>query len=241
MKHSTMLSYATSRPTFSNSFLSLILLFLFAHKPLAAETPQKRSTTLRERAMNAEQQLREYRQQVHLSKEKFRGISSVHSEVGIRIDRASKTSSTIFFYDNMESGANGWTTAAYTGSDIWQQTTLNASSPTHSWWPGVALQSNYDNGTRIDNALISPAINLTSDVAPIELLFTENYVTERGWDYCMVDVSTNAGINWTHLRGGYGAAPAGSSDGWIITTLDLSAFAGQTERCDDPPIAASCR
>src|SRR5437762_493676 len=103
MKHFTVLSCPSSRFT----FLSLIIIVLLNHLPLQAGTPQKRSISFRERAMNAEQQMREYRQRVLVSNDKLRGISSVHSDVGVRIDRASKTSSTIFFYDNIESGTNG--------------------------------------------------------------------------------------------------------------------------------------
>jgi len=208
---------------------SVLALLMLSYLPLAsAESPQRAATSMRERAMNAGQQLREYRQGILVSKQKRRDISSAHSEVGIRINNATKTSSTVFFYDNMESGVNGWTTTAYTGSDLWHQTTLNASSATHSWWFGIEAQSNYDNDARINNAVISPSVNLTTAVAPISLLFAENYVTEQGWDYCMVDVSTDGGSNWIHLRGGYGSAPTGSSDGWTITSLDLSTYAGQT-------------
>ncbi|HEV8539024.1 MAG TPA: hypothetical protein VGR15_08925, partial [Bacteroidota bacterium] len=227
MKHSAKFSSVSSRYSFIQGCSVILLAVILLSPPLSSAQRQKNSISFRERTMNAAQQLREYRQQLRLTKENARSTSALHSEVAIRINRTAKTSSTIYYYDDIESGANGWTSAAYTGSDLWHQSILNASSATHSWWPGIELQSNYDNGARIDNALISPALDLSSAIAPVELLFTENYVTERGWDYCMVDVSTDGGTNWTHLRGGYGAAPAGGSDGWIITTLDLSAYAGQ--------------
>jgi len=34
-------------------------------------------------------------------------------------------------------------------------------------------------------------------------------------------------VVWTPLRGGYGAAPSGSSGGWIMSVLDLSSYAGE--------------
>ncbi|MBI1807285.1 MAG: immune inhibitor A, partial [Ignavibacteria bacterium] len=210
---------------------TVILSLGFHPSSVRAEAPQRQRTqSLQERAMNAAQQLREYHHRVanEAANLKLRGLSKAPAEVGIKINREMKTSSTIFFYDNMESGINGWATEAYTGSDLWHQSTLNAGSPTHSWWAGVENQSNYVNGTRINNALKSPSIDLTSAVAPLRLLFTENYMTELGWDYCIVDVSTDGGTNWTHLRGGYGSAPSGDNHGWQIAFLDLSPYAGQT-------------
>jgi len=186
----------------------------------------------RERRMNAERQLREYRQSAQkekLLKSSIRSISSAPAEVGIQINAAAKTSSTIFFYDNFESGAHTWTTELNNGStdDLWHSTTLNSSSVTHSWWPGIELQSNYNTGRRISTSMKSEAIDLTAAAGPVTLLFAENYRTERGWDYCMVDVSSNGGANWTPLRGAYGAAPSGNSEGWKITILDLTSYAGQ--------------
>ncbi len=181
-----------------------------------------------QRAMEANAQMAELRARLRADKSGDATLSSVRDQVQVSLDPAARTSSTIFFYDNMENGANGWTTAAYTGSDIWHQTTVGASSATHSWWPGVDLAQNYATGARINGAAVTPSINLGAATAPLTLLFTENFYTERGWDYCMVDVSTDGGSSWTPLRGEFGTAPSGSTEGWKITTLDISAFAGST-------------
>jgi hypothetical protein len=85
---------------------------------------------------------------------------------------------------------------------------------------------NYNTGHRIRNALVSPSVDLSVGLTPITLLFTEDYFTEKGWDFCMVDVSSDGGSTWNHLRGGYGDAPSGDSYGWKVTTLDLSPYAG---------------
>ncbi len=153
---------------------------------------------------------------------------SPSSELLIKPNPAKKTSSTIIFYDNMENGVNGWTTVKYSGTtdDLWHQTSTDANSPTKSWWCGVVGQSNYSTDNRIHNALISPAINLTSASGSVILTFAEKYFTEKGWDFCMVDASTDAGTNWTPLRGLYGISTAGNSNGWKLTQLDLSQFAG---------------
>lgn len=149
-------------------------------------------------------------------------------EATLRIDKSFSTASTVFFKDDMEGGANGWTSTAYTGSDLWHQSTLNSNSPAHSWWAGIEGPGTYDDGARINAALISPSIDLTAAVGSVSLLFTENYVTEAGWDFCMVDASTNGGATWTSLRGGYGSAPSGDSYGWIISSLNLTPYAGHT-------------
>ncbi|HMD14332.1 MAG TPA: SdrD B-like domain-containing protein, partial [Bacteroidota bacterium] len=185
-----------------------------------------------ERAMSAAQQLRDYhRQQAEQQKKSsLRGISSVQPKVGISIDKTSGTTSTIFFYDNFESGAHTWTTELYGGTtdNIWHRTTLNSSSPTHSWWAGIDGLGNYNTGRTINTAVVSELINLTGAVGSVTLMFAENYATEHGWDDCMVDVTTDSEATWTHLRGGYGAAPSGSSNGWTITSLDLTPYAGKT-------------
>lgn len=226
-----VLYFVTRRPWWRQSLLAVASFgLIFPSSGVRAEqakTDRQSSASFKQRAMSAAEQLRAYQHRMSsLKKDALRGVSTARREVEIKIDQEAKTSSTIFYFNNFESGVNGWTTQAYTGSDIWIQATLHASSPTHSWWPGIALQSNYDNGTRINDALISPAISLVGAVGPIRLMFAEDFVTERGWDYCMVDVSSNGGTTWTPLRGSYGSAPTGDTEGWQITTLDLTAYAG---------------
>jgi len=209
-------------------FIGIIsLIFLFPLTILAAENTQQQIQSPRERAMKAAEQLRHFKNKYKMNQKgrDYQSSFQSKSDVSIRFNNSIRSASVIYFYDNMESGTNGWTTIAYTGSDLWHQTTSDASSKPTSWWVGIESQQNYDNGSRINNALISPTINLIGAVPPVKLMFTENFVTETGWDYCMVDVSTDGGTSWNHLRGGYGSAPSGDTDGWMITDLDLSAYA----------------
>lgn len=142
----------------------------------------------------------------------------------VNADRHAKISAVIF-NDDMEGGVNGWTTSLEDGStdDLWHRQTGNYNSPTTAWWCGIVGGSDYNTGNRISNALISPSITL-SGIAPITLEFYESYATESGWDFCNVDVSTDGGSNWTPLRSGI----SGSSSGWQLTSIDLSAYNGQT-------------
>ncbi len=139
-----------------------------------------------------------------------------------------------YFSDDMESGTNGWTTELIGGStdDLWHQTSLDYNSSNNSWWFGIESQGNYNTGNRINSAVISPSIDLIGATAPLTLEFFENYDTEPGWDYCMVDITTDGGGTWTQLRGnsapsGGGNAPSGNSGGWILSTIDISSYAGQ--------------
>src|ERR1041385_7049875 len=214
-------------------FAMIVIVLSMVIQLTAAQTKNnagRRSASSIERKMNALEAMRElqHRQSTLIHEKNSRNTSSAQSQVQIKLNAAKHTSSTIFFYDNMESGANGWTTELIGGAtdNLWHQTTLDANSPSHSWWCGIDGQLNYHSGNRLNTAVKSPSIDLSGAIAPVTLLFTENYFTELGWDYCMVDVSVNGGVSWTPLRGNYGSAPSGDSKGWIISTLDLSTYVG---------------
>lgn len=132
----------------------------------------------------------------------------------------------IFFEDNMENGINNWTTEILDGAsdDLWHRSESAANSPVTSWWCADEIAGNYNTGNRIKTALISPAIDLTSAVAPVTLSFYETYNTEEGWDFCMVDVSIDGGLTWQTVRDGL----SGNSGGWLESAVDLSTFAGET-------------
>ncbi len=143
----------------------------------------------------------------------------------------------IIFFEDFESGSLGWTTALVEDGidDLWHPTTVDNFSPNTSWWSADPFTGDYDTGNQIQNTLISPPIDLTSITGTITLSFFEDYYTEHGWDYVMVDVSLDDGLTWTQLRGfagpgGTGTAPSGDSNGWIFTSLDLTPFAGQVIR-----------
>ncbi len=230
-----MNTYSSLRPQsspvlFTLWLLSLALPLVSVQNSLAVQRqPRPKANSTQLRTMEATRQLRDYRRRIGLS-QGLRAPFSAGPGATLRIDKSFSTSSTIFFEDNMEGGANGWTSVAYSGSDLWHQSTLNSNSPTHSWWAGIEGPGTYGNGGRINSALISPPIDLTAAAGSVSLLFAENYVTEAGWDFCMVDASTNGGASWTSLRGGYGSAPSGDSYGWVVSSLNLTPYAGHTLR-----------
>jgi len=101
---------------------------------------------------------------------------------------------------------------------------LSYSSPIHSLWCGVEGNYDYNTGSRVNTAVISPSIYLPYGAEFITLGFWENFNTEYGWDICMVDISTNDGNTWIQLR----TPLSGSSAGWVYSEIDLSGYQGET-------------
>jgi len=151
----------------------------------------------------------------------------------LELDQLSVTAiptETTIFFDDMEHGPMGWTTEVYGEEDLWHVSERRAHSPSSSWWCGVEDRGHYGTPYAISTAVISPSIDLRDAAAPVNLSFHENYVTETHWDQCMVDLSRDGGSSWIPLRGTYGFAPSGSSNGWVLEQLDLSAYAGEIVR-----------
>ena len=172
---------------------------------------------------------------VTLSKKKVRENPSNFLEMkNNSIKRKGQPLTSIFnfigttFKDDFEGPDKGWTIETFEGDAPWHVTETNFSSETHSWWCGFEETGTYDNGNQINTALVSPLINLSSVTSDsLFLIFSESFETELGWDFCMVDITTNNGLNWIPLRGEMGSAPSGSSGGWILTTSDISEYIGE--------------
>jgi hypothetical protein len=93
----------------------------------------------------------------------------------------------VVFEDDVEIGANGWTT-----DGRWVITTEASASPTHSWTesPGVLYGHDWN------ASLFSPAMDLTA-VEGVVLEFSHIYELEDGYDFGHVELSTDAGASWT--------------------------------------------
>ncbi len=230
MKHDTAEGRSVVSINHPHSFLRscflLLVVCLAAPVTLAASNPAAWTRT--ERAKRAEDQMKVYRQRLaerrYLQKPTIATFPQPAKES--RSLRSAASSAVFYFQDNCESGTNGWTVDPHTDTAAWHLTTKDANTPTHSWWAGSEQLGTYDVGTRVHEALVSAPIDLSLVSGAVTLLFSENYFTEAGWDFCMVDVSTNGGSTWSNLRGGYGDAPSGDSHGWIVSTLDLTPYAG---------------
>jgi len=166
------------------------------------------------------------------------------------------TSPNVVFFDDIESGINGWTLpSAPIGSNTWAQTDARAFS-------GMAWFAQ-DLPVSTDQYLVSPSIVLpAASQQPISLAFWnfQNIEANDGagadacWDGGLLEISTNGGVSFTQipvaqlLRDPYNGlitnnpnSPISDLDAWCaddivpasgdqtdIVVADLNAFAGQT-------------
>ena len=129
------------------------------------------------------------------------------------------------FYDNFESGVNGWASLG-----LWHQETAQSYSPSTSWTYNTGAPNyNYDivinnNSSRNSGNLTSPSIDLTTKNNAI-LRFYDYYQTETGtiFDVRWIQISINNGpfANLVQLYG----EPMNI---WHQHEIDISAFAGNT-------------
>ena len=149
---------------------------------------------------------------------------------------------TVFFNDDMESGAGNWTTAALSadsGTSSWALNTSQANSGTTSWF--VSDESSIKDQV----VATSSAISLPAGSAGV-LSFYHFYNTESTYDGGVLEYSTNGGGTWQDIGSsritansynstistsysspiGGRSAWSGNSGGFLNTTVDLSDFAG---------------
>jgi carboxypeptidase T len=116
--------------------------------------------------------------------------------------------------DDVESGAQGWTTQG-----DWGITQEQAHSPTHAWTdsPGGFYADN------MDTSLTSPVLQL-GGMESVQLSFWQKYDTEANYDLARVEFSVDGGATWTTA-----AMYSGQSLGWSQVDLPLPALDGQPQ------------
>ena len=146
-----------------------------------------------------------------------------------------RTGESSYFYDQVESGVNGWVTSKAGGSD-WIIASTGSHSPTRSWFAE-------DDTVIADQYLTRSNIAVSNGAV---LSFWHYYDLEDSYDGGVVEISTNR-LSWVDLGGSaslngynrtisgyYGSsiggrsAFSGSSGGFIETRIPLDNFAGQT-------------
>lgn len=154
------------------------------------------------------------------------------------------TANTVFF-DDIESGTNGWTTSSGNGTpQVWARSTARPLSPSNAW---LAV----DVTSESDQRLVSPPIVLPTGQSPLTLSFQQDRELEPRtaggcWDGGFVEVSDDDGATWaqvtpaqvllTPYTGSLAAGPANGAQAWcgIIpytrTVVDLNDYAGETVR-----------
>ncbi|MGC9308203.1 MAG: C25 family cysteine peptidase [Thermoplasmatota archaeon] len=124
-----------------------------------------------------------------------------------------------FFLDDMESGSNGWTTLATSGSDLWHLSNQRSNSPSTAWYCANESTGEYEDDML--NFLISPAINL-SGASGSMVSFATWFDLEMSWDYGYVCASPD---NSTfYILKEY----TGNSGGWMTDSVDVTSCINET-------------
>lgn len=112
------------------------------------------------------------------------------------------------FFDDMESGVNGWTLYRETEglplfctANEWEQSTLDSHSATTCWTNSPYQEAGGDDPTSVCiNYLESPAFAMPNGIQAVTLSFWHHFNTEDTFDLAEVQVSTDD-TNWTTVYG----------------------------------------
>ncbi|MCB0010697.1 MAG: hypothetical protein KDE34_02325, partial [Anaerolineales bacterium] len=154
------------------------------------------------------------------------------------------------YWEDFDAGAGGWTHSAATGPDTWALQSTNPSPGSG----GSNFHAN-DHDAPSDQRLASPDITLPTGATQLTLQFWNEQAFEDPagsggcWDGGILEISTDAGANWTLLNSellsdpydgiGDNGPPAGvpmwcgetgGAQPWLNSIVDMSAFDGQTVR-----------
>lgn len=159
--------------------------------------------------------------------------------VTYQLDTEPNLVSESFFFDDMENGEANWDILLDEGSEFWQLQSADVFSGNSAW-----LIPNVDTSADV-SLLLFDAVEISGD-RPI-LNFYHRYNTEKFSDNGILQISTDNGFSWSNLqdevmvRNGYASKMGyslfaipnlrgwnGSSDEWVPTMVDLSAYTGQS-------------
>ena len=136
---------------------------------------------------------------------------------------ASASTTVTIFNEGAESGATGWTYVTSSGSGWAIETTTDSRSGAKRFKTNVGYTT-YLNSA--DWSVVSPLFSLGGK-SSATLTFYNKYKTESGYDYAIVEVSTNGGSTWTQLR-----KVSGQSSGYPSwapqVSLSLTPYVGNT-------------
>ena len=125
------------------------------------------------------------------------------------------------FFDDVESGTNGWT-----ATGLWHIVGTGACSnwfsPTHSWYYGLNATCTYNNGAANSGDLISPTIVIPASGTLTFQSWEQTESSGTTWDKRIVYISTNGAASWIQLLQSVNNASA-----WYQVSIDLSAYAGK--------------
>jgi pectate lyase len=126
------------------------------------------------------------------------------------------------FFDNMESGTNGWI-----ANGLWHIVGAapcgNSVSPTHSWYYGTDATCTYNTGGANSGDLVSPSFAIPANATLMFQSWEQTESADSYFDRRVVYISTNNGGAWIQIFQSLDNAAA-----WHQVSLDFSAYAGQT-------------
>lgn len=106
---------------------------------------------------------------------------------------------TRYFFDDMESGENGWTHIAADPPDTWGQQTGDSNSPVTAWQADSVPETS-------DQQLISPVVSLPAGASlpTLQYFSKRNLEASAGgcFDGAVLEYSDNAGQTWIQVDGG---------------------------------------
>jgi uncharacterized repeat protein (TIGR01451 family) len=124
----------------------------------------------------------------------------------------------------------GWQVFTNTVGGAWDRNdVLGQVNRVTNYGSGFTAASGTDgsSGTAWDTELWSPPIDLTG-AGDVLLRFASNFQDYAGNGDAYLDISTDAGANWTNLDSWTSDDPGGTGGGGVERSADLSAYAGQT-------------
>ena len=127
------------------------------------------------------------------------------------------------FFDDVESGTNGWS-----GSGLWHivanaDACSNSFSATHSWYYGTNTTCTYDTGVANSGDLISPAFVMPANAALTFQSWEQTESSGTSYDQRVVYVSTNNGASWVQVY-----QSVNNSASWYQASANLSPYSGKT-------------
>lgn len=160
---------------------------------------------------------------------------------GAVVEFAEQAPNSVYWQNDVEGGAAGWTVSHGGGTLDWKRVTTTHHSPVTSWWAD-------EQSIKVRLYLVSPSITLSNGTV---FGFWHQFNVQANYDGGVVEVSTNGGAAWVDvttnvMAEGYSTlrqinpaassaikgrmAFSGSSGGFVHSMIDLSMFGGKTAK-----------
>jgi carboxypeptidase T len=150
--------------------------------------------------------------------------SAIPAQLTVRMDTATVYSAVVYvligtgvlILDDNASTFTNWTRSP---GGTWAVTTAQSYSPPSSFTDSPG--GNY--GNNVDNSMIL-ALPINATLTPaLSLSFNHKYATEAGYDFCILEASSDNGTTWQPV-----ANYSGTLSTWTQQTFDLSSYANSS-------------